>query len=197
MESAAPYYGRMMRFLGPLLALFLVAPAYAADPPAVKTTAEIADELYSRLAKTADEDEAAGIVTALEAMALRSNSDTDDLLMSRAQAALAADDDALAQSLLDTVVAVDPDWAEGWNARATARFHAGDLEGSAADIAETLKRNPRHIGAFAGLAVIFAEAGQRDNALKVYDRALALAPAYKPLVEPAEKLRRALAGQAL
>jgi tetratricopeptide (TPR) repeat protein len=162
-----------------------------------KSSTETVEDLFDRLAKADDEDEAAGIVGALEAMWMRSGSDTGELLASRALNAFAAQDYMLALSLLDTVVAVDPDWAEGWNERATVRYHAGDAMGSAADVAETLKRNPRHIGALAGLAAILEEAGQRENALKVYERALKIAPHYKPLEDAANELKAQMAGQEL
>jgi tetratricopeptide (TPR) repeat protein len=183
----------------------MAAPALAADPPAPpqpteqteKSSANLAEELFARLAKTEDADEAAGIVAALQSLWLHSGSDASDLLMARAQAALGHEDYSLAISLLDAVVIADPDWAEGWNARATARFYAGDAEGSAADVAQTLKRNPRHLGALSGLAAIFEQAGQKENALKVYQRALALAPNYKPLRDSAARLKHELEGQAL
>jgi tetratricopeptide (TPR) repeat protein len=189
----------------PFFFALAAASAAASDAPQSKPTPDVqakssietVDELFDRLAKADDEDEAAGIVGALEAMWMRSGSDTGELLASRALGAFAAQDYSLALSLLDTVVAVDPDWAEGWNERATVRFHAGDAMGSAADVAETLKRNPRHIGALAGLAAILEEAGQRDNALKVYERALKLAPHYKPLEDATNELKAKMAGQAL
>ena len=189
----------------PIFFALAASSAAASDAPQTKPTPDVqakssvesVDELFDRLAKADDEDEAAGIVGALEAMWMRSGSDTGELLAARALSAFAAQDYMLALSLLDTVVAVDPDWAEGWNERATVRFHAGDELGSAADVAETLKRNPRHIGALAGLAAILEDVGQRDNALKVYERALKLAPHYKPLEDAANELKAKMAGQAL
>jgi len=181
----------MTRFLVPVLALLLATPAAAQG----SSPAETADELYARLAKTTDADEAAGVVMALEALGLRAGSDTDTLLASRAEAASTKEDYSLAQSLLDTVVSVDPDWVEGWDLRAAARSASGDLDGAAADIAQTLKREPRHIGALFALGQIFAASGQPENAMKVYQRALQLAPAYQPLVDAAAALRRKLAGQ--
>lgn len=171
-------------------------PPPAADAPA-KTDAELADELFSRLGKTDDPEEAAGIIAAMERLWLRSGSDTSDLLMTRAMQAFGADDYSDALSLLDAIVVAQPDWAEGWNKRATVRFYAGDLDGSAADIAETLKRNPRHVGALMGLAAIFEQTGLKDQALQVYERALKIAPHYGPLNESADRLKAALSGERL
>ena len=189
----------------PLSFALVAATAEASDAPQPKPTPDVqaksstetVDELFDRLGKAEDEDEAAGIVGALEAMWMRSGSHTSELLASRALSAFAAQDYSLALSLLDTVVSVDPEWAEGWNERATVRFHAGDARGSAADVAETLKRNPRHIGALAGFAAILEDAGQRENALEVYERALKLAPHYRPLEDATNALKARMAGQEL
>jgi tetratricopeptide (TPR) repeat protein len=166
-------------------------------PPPVKSASEQADELFDRLAKTADEEEAAGIVSALERLRLRSGSDTSDLLMARALKAMEADNYPLALSLLDAIVDLRPDWSEAWNKRATVRYFAGDFRGSMADIAETLKREPRHIGALAGMGSILEEAGLGEEALRAYQRGLEIAPHYQPLKDAADRLRAELAGQAL
>jgi Flp pilus assembly protein TadD len=63
------------------------------------------------------------------------------------------------------------------------RFESGDVNGAMADIAETLKRDPRDLGALAGLGSILLESGDPEGALAVYDRAQTLAPAYQPVKE--------------
>ena len=90
-----------------------------------------------------------------------------------------------------------PDWAEGWNARATARYLDDDYNGSMADIAQTLKREPKHLGALMGMAAILEARGKREDALTVYERALAIAPHWKNAQEAADKLKAALAGSEL
>ena len=54
--------------------------------------------------------------------------------MQRATASVQAEQYELALSLLDKLVVLDPDWAEAWNQRATARFLTGDMDGAMADI---------------------------------------------------------------
>jgi tetratricopeptide (TPR) repeat protein len=165
--------------------------------PEAKTPAEAAAELFDRLARTQDSDEAAGIVSALDRLWLESGSDTSDLLMSRALQAMQGKSYPLALEVLDAIVDLQPDWAEAWNKRATVRWLAGDSKGSMADIAETLKLEPRHLGALAGLGAILEEAGQREEALRVYQRGLDIAPNYGPMKEAVKRLKAAVAGQTL
>jgi tetratricopeptide (TPR) repeat protein len=165
--------------------------------PEAKTPAEAAAELFDRLARTQDSDEAAGIVSALDRLWLESGSDTSDLLMSRALQAMEGKSYPLALEVLDAIVDLQPDWAEAWNKRATVRWLAGDSKGSMADIAETLKLEPRHLGALAGLGAILEEAGQREEALRVYQRGLDIAPNYGPMKDAVKRLKAAVAGQTL
>jgi len=195
-----PRLGGMIRLAFFCLAAFVAATpalAEAGAPPAETSAASRVDELLGRLAETQDEDEAAGIVKSLEREWLRSGSDVSDLLMGRALQAFAAEDYDLALQLLDTVVSTQPDWAEGWNKRATVRFFAGDMAGSAADVAQTLKRNPRHVMALVGLGLILDQSGKHDDALKVLQRAHELAPHYKPVEDSLAKAKAEVAGQSL
>ena len=61
-----------------------------------------------------------------------------------------------------------PDFAEGYNARATAFFLRGQYGLSLNDIQETLARNPRHFGAIGGLALILEELGRPEDALAAW-----------------------------
>ncbi len=183
--------------------LALSAPAFAQSaPPATApapapTQREQLDELFSRLAAAKDSDETAGIVAMIDRLQLRSGSATSDLLMQRAVATMERGDYSVSLSLLDAIVDLQPDWAEGWNKRATARYLSGDAKGAVADIAQTLARNPRHLGALAGLGMILEDSGQREQALRAYQRALEIAPHWTPIVEAEARVKAALAGQAL
>lgn len=69
-----------------------------------------------------------------------------------------------------------PDFAEGWNRRATAYYLAGDLERSLADCEEAMKRNPFHFGALAGYGQIWFEMGEYEKALASWRKALEVNP---------------------
>lgn len=170
------------------------APAPAAAPASPR---EQLDALFARLAAAKDSDETEGIVATIDRLQLQSGSPTSDLLMGRAVSTMENGDYQVSLSLLDAIIGLQPDWAEGWNKRATARYLAGDAKGAVADIAQTLARDPRHLGALAGLGTIFEDAGQREQALRAYQRALAIAPQWKPMAEAAARVKAALAGQAL
>jgi tetratricopeptide (TPR) repeat protein len=169
----------------------------AQTAPAPRTPAEIRAELYVRLAASKDSDETEGLVNLLLASYTQSGSDTADLLLQRARKAMQEKDYGDASKILDATIALLPDWAEGWNARATLRWLDDDYDGSMADIAETLKREPRHIGALSGMAMILEERDKREDALKVYGRVLAIAPHWRSAEDAEKKLRAALAGQEL
>ena len=126
-----------------------------------------------------------------------SGSDTADLLLRRARQAIGAEEYPDALKILDATIALQPDWAEGWNARATARYLDDDYDGSMADIAQTLKREPRHLGALMGMAAILEARGKTEDALKVYEQALAIAPHWRNAQEAADRLKAALAGEEL
>ena len=57
-----------------------------------------------------------------------------------------------------------------------------------ADIARMLKREPNHLGALMGMAAILEARGKKEDALKVYERALAIAPHWKNAQQAADKL---------
>jgi tetratricopeptide (TPR) repeat protein len=191
------------------------APAWAADPSTApdvkpaspapqakqveppKTPAEERADLYARLASSKDADETEGIVTLLLHSYSESGSDTGDLLLQRARHAIGIERYQDALKILDQTIALLPDWAEGWNARATVRYLDDDYSGSMADVAQTLKREPNHLGALMGMGAILEARGKREDALKVYERALTIAPHWRNAKEAADKLKSALSGSEL
>ena len=74
------------------------------------------------------------------------------------------------------VIRQKPDFAEGWNKRATLYFLAGDLRKSLADCDEVMKRNPNHFGALSGYAQIYARLERYERALDYSRRALEINP---------------------
>ncbi len=160
-------------------------PPQPAPSPAERRKARI-DDLFARLGQAKDETEARAIGARLNHLWLQSGSDTADLLMGRAMAAIDAKDFAAAEDVLDKVVALQPGWAEAWNKRATVRFLRDDDVASMLDIGRTLAIEPRHFGALSGMGMILHRDGQDRAALTVLRRAAAINPqdqAVKALID--------------
>ncbi len=69
------------------------------------------------------------------------------------------------------LINVAPDLSEAWNKRATAHWLMGNFPASLADICETVKREPRHFGAYSGLGMIRAEMGENGRAVAAFELA--------------------------
>ena len=194
-----------------LVALFLSAlgaAAFAADRPAPPAASPAphspaaSDEngreaLLARLAGAKDPDEADGIVARLDRLNQRSGSDTGDLLLARAAAALDSQNVDVAQQLLDALTMLKPQWAEAWATRANADYLAGDAKSTFVDLAQALADDPKHLKALADLGAILEDSGKRDEALRVYQRALDIAPQWRPARQAADRLRAAIAGESI
>lgn len=69
------------------------------------------------------------------------------------------------------LIELAPDLSEAWNKRATAHWLMGNFPASLADICETVKREPRHFGAYSGLGMIRAEMGENARAVAAFELA--------------------------
>ncbi len=106
----------------------------------------------------------------------RSGDPAVDELMAQATEAMQSGRHADAIKILDQVVKRKPEFAEGWNRRATVHYLAGDLQKSIADCDHVLKRNPGHFGALSGLGQIYLQLDDEAAALKWFRRALEVNP---------------------
>ncbi len=76
----------------------------------------------------------------------------------------------------DAIIAHAPDFAEGWNKRATVLYMMGRHDESVADVQHVLNLEPRHYGALSGLGMILIALGREEEALAWLHRALELNP---------------------
>ena len=74
------------------------------------------------------------------------------------------------------LIDMTPELSEAWNKRATVRWLMGNFPGSLADICETIKREPRHFGAYSGLGMIRAQMNEPARAAAAFQ----LAKKYNP-----------------
>jgi tetratricopeptide (TPR) repeat protein len=153
--------------------------------------------LFEALKIAPDEASAKAIEDRIWALWMVSGSDTCNLLMGRAKAAADGKDYGLAIKLLDAVVELRPDYAEGWNRRATVYYLQKDYSHSLADIREVLAREPRHFGALSGLGAILQEIGDDKHALEAYRRALAIDPHLEHVGEVVKTLTEKVEGRAI
>src|ERR1700722_13140130 len=107
------------------------------------------DFLFGALKVAPDETSAKHVEARIWALWLQTPSDTTALLMTRAKAAMDAQQMDVAHKLLDAVIKLRPDYVEGWNRRATLYYLQNDYAHSLEDIEQVLIREPRHFGALA------------------------------------------------
>lgn len=106
----------------------------------------------------------------------RSGDGAVDALMARGVEAMQAGSHAESIRLFSEVIRRRPQFAEGWNKRATAYYLAGEHRKSIADCEEVLKRNPGHFGALSGLGEIHLALGEPERALGWFRKALEANP---------------------
>ena len=99
-----------------------------------------------------------------------------DALMARSAEEMEADHYPEAIALLSEVIRRKPEFAEGWNRRATLYYLAGEYAKSLADCDQVLKRNPAHFGALSGVGQIYERLEEYDQALAWFRRALEVNP---------------------
>jgi tetratricopeptide (TPR) repeat protein len=195
-----------MRFLLLLISSLLIATCAQAQTrghdASLSTAApasqdERLDQLFSRLKHERNEQAARLIAVQIGEEWAESGSANADLLMKWAGDAMKAKKYAVALDFLDQVVTLFPDYAEGWNRRATLHFMMGNYAKSMADIAETLEREPRHFGALSGMAGILESAGHDEEALEAYRRVLDIYPMMRSAQAEVTKLSDELTGEGI
>ena len=107
---------------------------------------------------------------------LQSGSPAMDFLLARGNEALEAEDFPTAVEHFSALIDHAPDFAEGWNGRATAYYLMGEYGLSIADVEHVLALNPRHYGAMAGFAFMLESMDRPEAALGVLRAVQALNP---------------------
>ena len=95
----------------------------------------------------------------------------------------------LAIRFFNNLIAEDPNFAEGWNKRATVHFMLGNFDESMKDIIKTLELEPRHFGALDGMGLIFIHQGQFQEAIEVYDKMLEIFPFSTKTMDKKERIQ--------
>jgi len=134
------------------------------------------DDLFLRLAQTTSAAEASAAEEAIWALWMAHSDDRAQRYMFAGIGQM--NDGHLHEALItfSRLVDMEPNFAEAWNKRATVYFMLHDYDASARDIAETLKREPRHFGALSGLGLVNIALGRSHAAIAAFEMAMAHHP---------------------
>lgn len=160
-----------------------------AEGAAPESNAQRLDELYAKLAEPGQKDWER-IEGEIGKLSSHSGSPSMDLLLARGNKALAEEDYPKAIEHFSSLIDHAPDFAEGWNARATAYFLEGDYALSIADVEHVLVLNPRHFGALTGLSAMLEAMDEPQLALQAMRLAERLTPNRPSVKEAITRLER-------
>jgi tetratricopeptide (TPR) repeat protein len=102
---------------------------------------------------------------------------------------------ARAISTFTEIIKLKPDFAEGWNKRATLYYMTEQYDKSLEDCDEVLKRNPYHFGALSGYGHIHVEFRLLEQAIEYFQRALKINPNMGSIARLIERLEQQLKDQ--
>ncbi|MBV6656389.1 MAG: tetratricopeptide repeat protein [Devosiaceae bacterium] len=169
----------------------------ATDPSSAEPSDRIPSDLtdlLDALASSAEPDDADRLVRQIQRRWNNSGSSSVDLLMQRSALAIRQRNLPLALDLLDTVTVLAPNYAEGWNRRATVHFMREDYALSIADVQQVLRLEPRHFGALSGIGIMLDELGQYRQAAAFLEAALAVHPHLQNAKRRLDAIERRLEG---
>ena len=160
------------------LGLAMSAPvcAFSQSKPVGQVARDTAAPLLDQLKIAKDEATARMLEAEVWSAWTGSGDDQIDNLMQRSAALMQAQAFEEALSVLDAVVAKAPQFAEGWNKRATLLYMMHDFDRSLADISQVLALEPRHFGALSGMGLIRSAKGDKLGAVVAYKKVLEVDP---------------------
>jgi tetratricopeptide (TPR) repeat protein len=176
--------------------------AFAAEANSLATSEDSSaesrlDALFSDLKRERNEKSAERIAARIWEAWGRSGSASIDIMMIWSKQAMDARKFDVALDFLDQVVVLSPDFAEGWNRRATVHFMMQNYAKAMADINQTLVLEPRHFGALSGLGQILRNTGKKQLALQAWQQVLDIYPMMRNAQNEVATLSEELAGEAI
>ena len=178
------------RVLALLLPIVLLAGTAGADQRDPRL-----DTLFGQLQRAEGEAEAEFLQQQIWRIWIETESPTVELLMKRGSRAIEGGDFAVALKAFGTIVELAPQYAEGWNKRATLFYMMGRYEESIEDVERTLDLEPRHFGALSGLGMIYLQLDKEADALDAYQRTLEVNPHSEMAREQIKRLGRKVGGE--
>jgi tetratricopeptide (TPR) repeat protein len=174
MQPIAASFGVVLRLLVGLALAALLSVAPAQSQELVDNAA--LDKLFAEL-RTAPDASAAHEID--QQIWFYWTTPSDPLLAGRMNEVMSArrmGDPVEAVVLLNRLIEDYPEYAEGWNQRATMYYMMGNFDASIADCEKVLQIEPRHFGALSGRALMYLQLGKRALALKDMAAALEIHP---------------------
>ena len=153
------------------------------------------DKLFVELQEPNNPQKARLIERSIWNIWVASDSPTLELLMNRVIMRMGNQEFGEALHLLDAIVTISPDYAEGWNKRATVYYLLGRYEDSISDVQKTLDLEPRHFGALSGLGLIYNRLDEDAAALDAFERALKVNPHLSQAKQEVKRLRGRIKGR--
>lgn len=184
-----------MRALSSIAVALVFSVFFAAQSPLADQTDAGLNPLFTRLLQAKDIGEARPIEISIWEIWTQSDDRVVTQLMNEAAAAMNRQDHPRSLRYLDQVVEIAPNFAEGWNRRATVNYMAGRYQESLNDIEQTLALEPRHFGALSGRGLVMMALERTVEALRAFEGALAIHPNLIGAQINAKALREALARQ--
>ena len=132
--------------------------------------------LFDALSVADSAEAAAPIEAQIWALWTNSGEVLIDQLMAIGISAMAVQDYPRALGVFSQIIEQKPDFAEGWNKRATVHYLMGNYQRSTEDIEHVLALEPRHFGALSGLGLIALAIGEPEQALDAFETALMIHP---------------------
>lgn len=121
----------------------------------------------------------------------RSGNESVDKMLKAGKRALKNENFSEAVEQFTSVIQAAPNFAEGYNQRAIAYFMLEEWKNSLADCKQTIKLNPNHFGAFAGMGHVYLRLGDIGKAITAYKQALVINPNLVSIADALMQIRRA------
>ena len=134
------------------------------------------DGLFERLAVTTSDEEASNITREIWQRWTANDDPNISQLMQIGIRGLSYSSYRRALQSFDQVIEMAPEFAEGWNRRATLYYHIKEYRRSIDDIKQTLQLEPRHFGAWSGLGLVSVAQDNYSGALAAFKKALSINP---------------------
>ena len=178
-------------FLLPVILILVTGPAFAAQDD------NRLPGLFDALKHAANPSTAQVIENRIWDIWLFNGNARIDSRMREGIVAMSAGDYPTALRAFEYIVREAPEFAEGWNKRATVYYLMNDFKQSIGDIKRTLALEPRHFGAVSGLGLIYLELHDGASALEAFQRGLKIHPFMAGTPAQVEILRHQFGGKAI